>query len=60
MKPRIGVALRTLSVVASVVALIFAFFAIIWTEIPQGLVSIGFGIAAVAVWVGSEMAIRES
>jgi len=60
MEPRVGVALRTLSVVASVVALNFAFFAITWTEIPQAIVATGFAIAAVALWVwGSRVANRE-
>ena len=55
-----GVALRALSVVALLVALVFAFFSIIWTEIPQGLVAIGFGIAAIALWMlGSRVASRE-
>ncbi len=60
MRPGTGVALRTLSVVALVVALLFAFVSITWTEIPQGLVSIGFGIAGVALWaLGSRVASRE-
>ncbi len=59
MKPGIGVALRTLSVVTLVIGLVFAFFSLLWTEVPQGLVSIGFIIAAVALWVfGSRVASR--
>ena len=49
--PGKGVALRTLSVVVLVVGLIFGLFFFIFTQFPQGLVSIGFIFAAVALWV---------
>ena len=60
MEPRVDVALRTLSVVALVVALLFAFVSILWIALPQRLVAIGFGIAAFALWeLGSRVASRE-